>query len=43
MQPTTVTGFATKALAKKWIERHQEAIAAGSNLRTRHFPRREQS
>jgi hypothetical protein len=35
MQPTTVKGFDTKTLAKRWIERHRESIAAGNALRSR--------
>jgi hypothetical protein len=40
MQPTTVKGFASKASAKKWIKRHEEAVAAGSDPRKPKFWRR---
>src|SRR5262245_1769847 len=39
MRPTTVKGFATKALAKKWIKRHKESVAAGSDPRKPKFRR----
>ena len=39
MQPTTIKGFATRALAKKWIERHQESVASAKDLRRRDFRR----
>ena len=40
MQPTTVRGFDTKALAESWIKRHKESIAAGNSLRARQFVRK---
>jgi len=39
MRPITVKGFATKALAKKWIEHHRESVASGNDLRKRKFQR----
>jgi hypothetical protein len=33
MAPTTITGFATKATAERWIAEHREAVAAGRPIR----------
>jgi hypothetical protein len=33
--PTTVTSFASKADAERWIERHKEGVAKGEFLRRR--------
>ena len=33
MHPTTVTGFATKADAERWIASHKEGVAQSNSLR----------
>jgi len=39
MLPTTIKGFAIRALANKWIERHREVVALGRDPRKRLFLR----
>ena len=35
MPPTTVTGFASRAEADRWIAKHKEEVAVGNSLRHR--------
>jgi hypothetical protein len=39
MYPATVTGFATKAAAKRWIARHKDTVTRGDFM-TRRLPYR---